>query len=444
MAAPAPVRNRSKLTTAGRAKGSRGAAVGPRGIATAVGMSPRVILISERSSLPEWSVRDRESASRASPDGAAEQAIGAEFDPLTCTRLDAADRPGPRPVRLRRIGLGPDARRPYFRGIPDILRAAGQPGPGDPGPPDRRGRPGGPSAGRADPAGFPDEPVHLIGHSMGGLDARALLADPAWAGRILSLTTIATPHLGSAIADFAKLRVGRIYRLLDAAGDRPPRLPRRDPAGRRGEFNRRIPPPAGSPASASRATPPPTDVCWPLRRLHAALSELEGPNDGLVSVESATGLRHPPADWPVDHLRQMNWLAPEAQRPGLAAVRGSTPTVVDNLAAHRLRRARAAEPADAGGRAWTGPQAAHRPASSARAAPASAFAAAVRSSRTATVMSPRTFEVVRQRSRNQSIVSRTGICRRAGRRRRRSAAGSRSCPRGCRPRRCSRPGSSGR
>ena len=34
---------------------------------------------------------------------------------------------------------------------------------------------------------------------------------------------------------------------------------------------------------------------------------------------------------------------------------------------------------------------------------------AVRSSRTATVMSPRTFEVVRQRSRNQSIVSRTGI-----------------------------------
>jgi len=54
---------------------------------------------------------------------------------------------------------------------------------------------------------------------LDGLDARALLSsDLAWSGRILSLTTIATPHLGSSLADFAKLRVGRIYRLLEALG----------------------------------------------------------------------------------------------------------------------------------------------------------------------------------------------------------------------------------
>ena len=53
---------------------------------------------------------------------------------------------------------------------------------------------------------FPDEPVHLIGHSMGGLDARRLLADPSWQRRVLSLTTIGTPHLGTALADFAKLQ----------------------------------------------------------------------------------------------------------------------------------------------------------------------------------------------------------------------------------------------
>ena len=63
---------------------------------------------------------------------------------------------------------------------------------------------------------FGDEPVHLIGHSMGGLDARRLLADESWQERILSLTTIGTPHLGSSLADFAKLRVGRVYRLLEA------------------------------------------------------------------------------------------------------------------------------------------------------------------------------------------------------------------------------------
>ena len=53
---------------------------------------------------------------------------------------------------------------------------------------------------------FGDEPVHLIGHSMGGLDARRLLADESWHDRILSVTTIGTPHLGSSLADFAKLR----------------------------------------------------------------------------------------------------------------------------------------------------------------------------------------------------------------------------------------------
>ncbi len=42
---------------------------------------------------------------------------------------------------------------------------------------------------------------------------------------------------------------------------------------------------------------------------HAALLELEGPNDGLVSVESANAFGTPVPPWPVDHLRQMNWLA---------------------------------------------------------------------------------------------------------------------------------------
>jgi pimeloyl-ACP methyl ester carboxylesterase len=59
------------------------------------------------------------------------------------------------------------------------------------------------------------EKVHLVGHSQGGLDARALVAPecPAedtplgplmglgYGPRVRSLTTISTPHLGSAIAD---------------------------------------------------------------------------------------------------------------------------------------------------------------------------------------------------------------------------------------------------
>ena len=57
---------------------------------------------------------------------------------------------------------------------------------------------------------------------------------------------------------------------------------------------------AGEPAVES--------VCWPLRRFHAILSELEGPNDGLVSTESAHAFGTPLPIWPADHLRQVNWL----------------------------------------------------------------------------------------------------------------------------------------
>ncbi|MGO9600423.1 MAG: esterase/lipase family protein, partial [Isosphaeraceae bacterium] len=113
-----------------------------------------------------------------------------------------------------RIGLGPLTLTTYFRGIPEILRAAGN----------RvlvtRVHPIASVEFRAQRLGarilraYPNEQIHIIGHSMGGLDARRLLADETWRARVLSLTTIGTPHLGSYLADFAKLRVGRVYRLL--------------------------------------------------------------------------------------------------------------------------------------------------------------------------------------------------------------------------------------
>lgn len=50
--------------------------------------------------------------------------------------------------------------------------------------------------------------LHIIGHSMGGLDARLVLAgNPAIAARISCVTTIGTPHHGTTSADHA-LRFG--------------------------------------------------------------------------------------------------------------------------------------------------------------------------------------------------------------------------------------------
>ena len=44
--------------------------------------------------------------------------------------------------------------------------------------------------------------VHVIGHSMGGLDARHMIVDLKMAPRVCSLTTIGTPHKGSSFADW--------------------------------------------------------------------------------------------------------------------------------------------------------------------------------------------------------------------------------------------------
>src|SRR5215469_8967286 len=92
-----------------------------------------------------------------------------------------------------RIGLGRWTFATYFRGIPEAMRASGNRVLVTRVPPiagvEKRSRRLGEQIERT----FGDEPVHLIGHSMGGLDARRLLADPAWQKRVLSLTTIGTP-----------------------------------------------------------------------------------------------------------------------------------------------------------------------------------------------------------------------------------------------------------
>ena len=228
-----------------------------------------------------------------------------------------------------RIGFGPLTLTTYFRGIPEALREAGN----------RvlvsRVHPIASIDFRARRLGyriqtyFPDEPVHIIGHSMGGLDARRLLDEPGWRDRILSLTTVATPHLGTIIADFAKLRVGRIYRLLNALGiDHRGFLNVTRLEARR--FHRLHPTPGDLPCFSVAGEPAPLDVSWPLRRLHEALQEMEGNNDGLVPTNSAIAFGKPLSPWPLDHLQQLNWFNQpgDPARHDAAAYYGR---IIDNL-----------------------------------------------------------------------------------------------------------------
>lgn len=57
---------------------------------------------------------------------------------------------------------------------------------------------------------FPNERVHIIAHSMGGLDARYMISRLGMAEGVRSLTTLGTPHHGSTFADWSLRRLARV------------------------------------------------------------------------------------------------------------------------------------------------------------------------------------------------------------------------------------------
>lgn len=73
----------------------------------------------------------------------------------------------------------------------------------------------------SDKYGF--QKFNVIAHSMGGLDMRYALANKLDGGKIASLTTVATPHHGSYLADFVLKTPGKIAEkladLVDWFGD---------------------------------------------------------------------------------------------------------------------------------------------------------------------------------------------------------------------------------
>ena len=73
---------------------------------------------------------------------------------------------------------------------------------------------GGEDACGAVPAFGAPAKVNLIAHSMGGLDSRAVVATLGYGDRVASITTISTPHRGSAIADMS---IGLLSTLDDQA-----------------------------------------------------------------------------------------------------------------------------------------------------------------------------------------------------------------------------------
>jgi triacylglycerol lipase len=161
----------------------------------------------------------------------------------------------------------------------------------------------------------PPGPVHVIGHSMGGLDARYMIAKFGMHSRVRSLTTIGTPHRGTVFADWAVRRLGRLIKPILSVAGIPHQAFYDLTTARCRQFNETIlnVPGVRYFAIAGQCEEPWIGPEW--RVSYGMVAEAEGPNDGVVSVASARWGESTDL-WPGDHLNLVNWPNRRARKRG--------------------------------------------------------------------------------------------------------------------------------
>jgi triacylglycerol lipase len=153
----------------------------------------------------------------------------------------------------------------------------------------------------------PDTRVLLVGHSMGGLDARYMVARLGMEERVAAVLTVTCPHRGTPYADWCVRHFGKRlggFELMEMLGI--------DVQGVRdvttegcARFNEEVPDvPGVGYYSVSAAREWPRVAPWVLHS-HRVVSDAEGPNDGLVSVKSSTWGTHL-CTWRADHFHTIN------------------------------------------------------------------------------------------------------------------------------------------
>lgn len=166
------------------------------------------------------------------------------------------------------------------------------------------------------------EKVHIIGHSMGGLDARYMIARLGMAERVASLTTIGTPHTGTSLADWGLTNTNhKLIKALRHVIDLDGFLALTTTACR--EFNE-----SALESEAANEVFYQTyasfearrKVFTPLKGTWDVIQQREGDNDGLVPRASQLWVSElvgsegrvkqvPQHDFPIpaDHLNQVGW-----------------------------------------------------------------------------------------------------------------------------------------
>jgi triacylglycerol lipase len=161
--------------------------------------------------------------------------------------------------------------------------------------------------------------VHIIAHSMGGLDARWMIYRFHTEERVASLTTIGTPHHGTAYADWGLRRFDRIIGPLRYAGINIEGLRdlTREVCRRRNAVMQDFEDHCGVRYQTVAGAQSIERIFAPMRFSYRIIQREEGENDGLVPVRSA--------EWKegrvmgrmdADHLNQIGWWDPAEGRAG--------------------------------------------------------------------------------------------------------------------------------
>ncbi len=155
----------------------------------------------------------------------------------------------------------------------------------------------------------PSEPVHLLAHSMGGLDARCMISRLGMEDRVLSLTTLGTPHRGTVFADWAVTKLERLLKPVLGFFGVPIQAFYDLTTAKCQKFNDETPdsPKVRYFSVAGKHDGNYLNPGWLLP--YNIVLQSEGSNDGVVSHASARYGES--ADvWDGDHFSLVNWLNP--------------------------------------------------------------------------------------------------------------------------------------
>lgn len=130
--------------------------------------------------------------------------------------------------------------------------------------------------------------------------------------KVASLVTVATPHRGSAFADYllegaAPIPLPKLYGLIEMTGLGTQAFEQLTRRYALGTFNPETPDDASVRYFSYGAAMPRPPLLSPFRQSHAIITEVEGANDGLVSVESSRWGKYKGTLMNVSHLDLINW-----------------------------------------------------------------------------------------------------------------------------------------